>query len=373
LGETNELLTELRSAWDEFKVAHEVEKAEVHGLGEAAAETKQYIERVNARLDEVELRFERLSLERTGKDKDPLLKAFLSWARKGVLPENTKLLRVGDDEAGGIFAPTEFVREIIEAAYLADPLVELVRSKPTKATSIQAPVKTQRALVQWDADAVDFTTETQGQKFSREEIPTHGLSAVHDIEAALDEDMDFDLEADLLSDWGRDFGGKIAAAIHSGSGVGRAKGIIDATDVEEIASGADNTLAYAGFVNCQSALKEAYRPNAVWVMSRASVGVVRKLEDTEGHLIWQPSMRDGIPGTLLGHPYRTSENMAAVADGAHSVLFGDFKQAYWLVERLLVQVQRDVFTQWPNIRLKARRRVGGQVVLPEAMKIIVCA
>jgi HK97 family phage major capsid protein len=61
--------------------------------------------------------------------------------------------------------------------------------------------------------------------------------------------------------------------------------------------------------------------------------------------------------------------MPDVGAGSFSVAFGDFRRGYMIVDRVAMSVLRDPFTQanTGNIRYIARRRVGGQVILPEAI------
>ena len=78
----------------------------------------------------------------------------------------------------------------------------------------------------------------------------------------------------------------------------------------------------------------------------------------------------GVPNTILGQPYVEATDMPDVAANAYPIVFGDFNQAYTIVDRVGLSVQRDNFTQATagNVRYVARRRVGGQVVLAEAIR-----
>ena len=57
--------------------------------------------------------------------------------------------------------------------------------------------------------------------------------------------------------------------------------------------------------------------------------------------------------------------------GAKPIAFGDFARAYCLVDRTNMSIVRDPFTQnhLGNVRYTARRRVGGTVVIPEAIRL----
>ena len=81
------------------------------------------------------------------------------------------------------------------------------------------------------------------------------------------------------------------------------------------------------------------------------------------------SLVSGVPNTILGYPYVEATDMPSVGANAFPVAFGDFSKAYMIVDRVALAVLRDPFTQATtgNVRYIARRRVGGQVVLPEAI------
>ena len=70
-------------------------------------------------------------------------------------------------------------------------------------------------------------------------------------------------------------------------------------------------------------LKAPYRKNAVWVLNDATVKQIRKLKDTTGQYLWQPSLVAGTPDTILGRPVKTSAFMPTAAAGAKTIAFGD--------------------------------------------------
>jgi len=63
-------------------------------------------------------------------------------------------------------------------------------------------------------------------------------------------------------------------------------------------------------------------------MRDATLANARKLKDTTGQYLWQPSLVVGAPDMFLGKPIVTDPNVAAVALSAKSVLFGDFSQFF---------------------------------------------
>ena len=62
--------------------------------------------------------------------------------------------------------------------------------------------------------------------------------------------------------------------------------------------------------------------------------------------------------------------MPDVGAGAFPIVFGDMRRAYTIVDRISLAILRDPYTQAStgSIRYIARKRVGGQVVLAEAIR-----
>ena len=112
----------------------------------------------------------------------------------------------------------------------------------------------------------------------------------------------------------------------------------------------------------------------MFVFNRNTLAAIRKLKDTAGQYVFQAGMnlQGGATSTILGYNYVEASDMPNVAGNAFPVAFGDFSRAYMIVDRVALAVLRDPFTQATsgNVRYVARRRVGGQVILPEALTTI---
>jgi len=80
---------------------------------------------------------------------------------------------------------------------------------------------------------------------------------------------------------------------------------------------------------------------------------------------------NGAPATIMGKPFILAEDMASVGAGTKPIAYGDFSRAYTIVDRVNLSVMRDPYSQATsgNIRYVARRRVGGAVVLAEAIRL----
>lgn len=118
-------------------------------------------------------------------------------------------------------------------------------------------------------------------------------------------------------------------------------------------------------------LKEAYLNNATWACSRSTLREIRTMKDGLGNYLWAPGIRDNArPATILDRPYITCADLPSVAANQYPVLFGDFRRAYLIVDRIELEVLVDPYTSKKTgmTEFSARKRVGGQVVLADALK-----
>lgn len=116
-------------------------------------------------------------------------------------------------------------------------------------------------------------------------------------------------------------------------------------------------------------LKSDYRANARWLMSRSTVSQVRQLKDGNGNYLWQPNFTNLQETMLIGFPISEGEDMPAIAANSLSIAFGDFRRAYTIVDRAGIRVLRDPYTDKPHVLFYTTKRVGGDVVNFEAIKL----
>ena len=82
-----------------------------------------------------------------------------------------------------------------------------------------------------------------------------------------------------------------------------------------VTAGAADGVTYDELLDLQHAISPADRANGVFVVSDGLFRAIRGLTDDGGNPIYQVSLRDGAPDTLLGWPIFVSEGMAGVGAG----------------------------------------------------------
>src|SRR5690606_11009729 len=113
-----------------------------------------------------------------------------------------------------------------------------------------------------------------------------------------------------------------------------------------------------------------------WMMNGTTLAAVRKLKDgSTGAYLWQPGLAANQPETILGRPVIEDPTMDSVGSAAEPILFGDISSAYRIFDRVGMSIMRDPYSQATNglVRFHARRRVGGALVLAEAIRKVRCA
>jgi HK97 family phage major capsid protein len=89
-------------------------------------------------------------------------------------------------------------------------------------------------------------------------------------------------------------------------------------------TGVSGAASYENLIDLVYGIADGARvlPSLGFMMSKSGIAAARKLKDGAGNYIWTNSAVPGQPATLLGYPVYENPNVAAVATGAKSVLFG---------------------------------------------------
>lgn len=191
------------------------------------------------------------------------------------------------------------------------------------------------------------------------------------------EDLMFDVVGWLTQDAADTMSLSLSSAIYNGNGSSKPTGMVNSapTNTDEyaspmraaavfeyIATGASPITAAPTFLNLidlQVALRRQYQPNAKWAMNSTTMGQLRKLRDTAGQFLWQPSLQVGVPDMLLGKPVIIWEDMPNYAGGALPVAYGDFRRAYTLAKIGGMSMIRDNVTVPGFTNFLISQRYGG--------------
>jgi HK97 family phage major capsid protein len=373
MADEKNTLVELKGLFEEFKQTNDQREAEIKKYGEALSSTVEKLEKMNSRMDELETKLNRPA-QGENKEVDPNIekkRAFDLYLRKGIeelIPEK-KALVTYDDTLGGYLAPGEYVREIIKGIVEFSPIRSVASIRQTSQRFVELPKKTGSIAAVWVAET-GTRNETTGMKYGLENVPVHEMSAVVDISFADLEDSAFNMEEEIVNECSEQFGVAEGTAFVSGNAVGKPQGILTNESIDYTASGDADEITADGLMDIFYDLKSAYANNAVWLLNRQTLKAIRKLKAGDGHYLWQPNIGLGTPPTICERPYIECVDMPDIAANAYPVVLGDFKRGYKIIDRIAISITRDNLTQASSgkCRFTARKRVGGQVVLAEAIR-----
>lgn len=326
------------------------------------------------RLDTLETNMKRPESGIDTKSIDVTMKAYDKYLRKGkesLDQMEHKVLTVSNDTGGGYLAPPEYVEEIMKKVTEMSPIRSIARVRQTSNRSVQVPTRTGTFSATFVAET-GTRSETTGLTYGMEEITAHELYALVDISEQDVEDSAFNMESELSSEFAMQFAKAEGTAFVNGTSAGQPEGFMTNSSVGTTNSGAGAALTANGLIDLYSAVKTDYARNGTFVFNRATLGKIRQLVDSNGSYVFQAgfSLQVGVPNTILGQPYVEAPDMPDVGSSAKPVAFGDFNRAYMIVDRIALAILRDPFTQATSgtIRYVARRRLGGQVVMAEAIR-----
>lgn len=280
-------------------------------------------------------------------------------------------LQVGTDSEGGFLVPDEFERTLVEALEEQNIFRTLAHVIQTSSGDRKIPVVASKGTASWvdEEGAIPESDDSFGQV----SIGAYKLGTMIKVSEELLGDSVFDLEAYVSREFARRIGNKEEEAFFTGDGTGKPLGVLADNGGAEIGV----TAAAAGAFTADEvfdlfySLKAPYRKNAVFLMNDASVKALRKLKDSNGQYLWQPSLTAAAPDTLLGRPVYTSAFMPALEAGKKSVLFGDLSY-YWVADRQGRSFRRlgELFAPTGQVGFLATQRVDGKLILPEAVKVL---
>lgn len=319
-------------------------------------------------------------------------KALEAYFRRKVdndlTPEIHAALSVGSDPAGGYWVLPDTSGAIAKFVYETSPMRQYA--------SVQA-IGTDRLIgfndLGEDSSAAGWVgenasrPETDTPEIGKWEIPVHEQYANPKASKSVLDDASVDIGAWLEGKVAARLARREATAFVSGNGVSKPRGFLDYASasapgstpttwkrVEYTKTGVNGgfhaTLPGDVFITAIGLLKTPYLQGAIWAMNRTTKAAARKIKDGQGNYLMLPDFREGFKEVLLGMPVAGFEDMPAIATGSDSIALANFKEGYQIVDRQGIQVLRDPYTAKPFVHFYTTRRVGGDVVNFEAIKLI---
>ena len=347
----------------------------------------------DAKIEELEAKAAAPAIHITKEDAPMSDNHFKTFLAEGIDGLRTKAadLQISTDAQGGYALPEELRRQIIELEHEVSPLRREVSVASAETTDVQQLVSVGDAASGWvgetssraqtDSPELAQRTATFGEVYARPRVYQHML-----------EDAFFGVESWLMGEVARQFAEVEGVAFLSGDGSNKPVGILNgltlsspaaASDVngtyEVINHGVDGLLGAddnAIIDNIRSVIlsvKTGYLGGAKFMMNRATHEVLASLKDANGNYYINRNIAEAAGQRLFGFDIVINEDMDNIpvsTGSAAPILFGNFKRAFQVIDRVGVSMLRDPYTNPGSVLFYTRKRVGSMVLDASALKVV---
>lgn len=289
-------------------------------------------------------------------------------------PEEVKTLRTDNLTDGGYLVPEAYDRELVKKITEISNVRALARVRTIDTKRINIPKRSTLVTAYWvgEGDASTASNST----YARGTITAHKQIAKTIITNEDLEDAFVNMRQLIVDDAGEELARQEGAGFVSGNGIEKPFGFMQSSQILETVSGFAATFNADNLIDLASDIKTGYTARAVYGMNRSTIAFVRKLKDGNGNYLWQNgSLSGGTPNTFMGYPVVEMPDLDDIGAGLYPVVFGDFTAGYTIVDRIGTSVLVDPYSNAGTDEqvMYVRRRVGGDVVLGEALVKLKCA
>lgn len=424
----SDIVAGIEKGYDELREQNDKMQKQIEKTGKADSLTAERVDAVNKKLDELTSAKEKIEkmeerqaqLEKiaartpqSGADADDMVKkaaefglhvasandrrhpeevteeeykayksAFERFMRKNDdAPEIAKALSVGSDPDGGYVVDPDTSGRIVTKVYESSPMRQYASVQTIGTDALEGLLDLDEAGAGWVGETQP-RNETDTPQFRKWRIPVHEMYAQPSATQKVLDDSNIDVNQWLSDKVSARFSRKENEAFVKGDGQGKPRGFLtypDGTDlngtIEQIATGVSGGFAGGGagadvVFQVIGALKDEYRAGSRFFMPRSAVTVIRTLKDSEGRYIWVPGLSANTPDVLAGYPIARLEDMPEIAANSRSIAFGNMAETYQIVDRVGVRVLRDPYTNKPFVKFYTTKRVGGDVLNFESLKLV---
>jgi HK97 family phage major capsid protein len=307
--------------------------------------------------------------------------AYMRKEERTLSGDEIKALSVGSDPDGGYVVYPDLSGRIVTKVFETSPMRAYASVQVISSDALEGLFDLNEASSGWVAET-DTRAVTNTPQLGKWRIPVHELYAKPSATQKLLDDASINMEAWLASKVAEKFARDESTAFVTGNGVARPRGFLTYANgttlpgtIEQFKTTVNGAFAAAPsggdvLINALYGLKAQYRANATWFMNRSTTTLVRKLKDSDGAYLWSPGIAAGQPASVLGYPTASFEDMPSPATGTLSIAVGDMREAYQIVDRIGIRTLRDPYSNKPYVEFYTTKRVGGDVVNFEAIKLI---
>ena len=300
--------------------------------------------------------------------------------------DERKAMSAGSDPDGGYLLPHSTVGRVVSKIYEQSTMRQIANVQSISTEKLEGLIDNNEADAGWVSE-LGTRSDSSTPQVGKYEIETHELYAMPKISQKLIDDAATDVEAWLAAKVADKFARVEGTAFATGNGAGKPRGLFS----YPTAATADDSRAWGVFEHVKTgtngdfnsttkadplfdligAFKDSYLQNAQWLMRREVRTKLRKLRGATSDLyLWEPSLQMGQPDRLNGYPVNVDQYVPTLTTDSLSLAFGDFREAFTIIDRIGIRTLRDPYTAKPYIVFYSTKRTGSGAVNFEAVKFL---
>jgi len=319
-------------------------------------------------------RLEELEAQITGKKVNPSAEAKKQAAAYNAafwehmhtgMPQNG--LKAGSDGAGGYLVPDTYDTELVQALAEKNVIRQIAKVIPTT-QRMHIPVANGIGDAAWIREGEPWGINEAD--FGEVVLDAYKLATSIRASDEMLEDGGVDIEEYIRKIYAERIGEAEEEAFIRGNGKGKPLGLIYQAPMGAI-SELEGDITLDDILNLEYSVKQAYRDNAVWLMSEDAYHKLRRIPHYDGRPLWNPNLKEGEPEYLFGHRIYICKSMDDVAPGSIPVMFGDFR-FFWIGDRGKRVIKRLVerYADRGQVAFITTERVDAKLVMPDAVKYL---
>jgi HK97 family phage major capsid protein len=401
MTEMAKTMENIQKAWHEHKSANDERLKILEKKGSNSSELEEKIAKIAKDLDkgadEVKKLHAAMNRTATGggsanqeqQDADEIeVKAmFRDFMKKGehtngqAFRIEKKAMSVISDPDGGFMVTSDMSGRTVQKIFETSPMRQIASVQAISTDALEGDYDLDEASSGWVGE-LSSRPETSTPTMKKWRIPVFEQYAMPKVTQRLLDDANFNPEEWLSGKVADKFARVENDAFTNGDGVNKPRGFLTypagttlPTQIEQKNSGTNGAPVADTLIDLVYLLKGYYRnASAQFLMNRLTQAAVRKLKDSQNQYLWSPTqptggLTAGQAGTLLGFGVTEAPDMPVPATNSLSIAFGNFKEGYQIVDRTGIRILRDPYTSKGFILFYTTKRVGGDVVNHEAIKI----
>lgn len=284
---------------------------------------------------------------------------------------------VGTGSAGGYSVPSDFRATFVETLKFYGPMLQIAETLETE-SGVNLPWPTNDDTGNVGAILAENSQVTEQDVT----FGTASLDAYMYTSKLLRASLQFLQDRPDADTWlARKLGERVGRILNqhftTGTGTSQPDGIVTSSTVAVTSTGSLATtggVSYDNLVDLQESIDPAYGAlgGQRWMLHQSARKAVRKIKDSTGQPIWQPSLQAGKPDMLLGAEVTLNNDMATMATSSKSIGYGNVQQAYVirLVSGLTALRLAERYADFLQVGFLAFQRADGTMQDANAFKVM---